>query len=207
MRLLRTIFQVFKQWAIDKGLLRGLLRHVWQRLGTAHMPHRVSRRFFCPQQRKLMGSSAQISSGVCRSGSQEQVPKEGSEGRFQKVPESSGVCWCRFQRQVPEGSGGFRCVLAEASSRRFRRVPVCAGIGSGGKFPKFPEGSGVCWCGVGSGGKLRRQVPEASSGGNFRNVPESSGACWCIGSGGRVRKVPESSGVVCCLATLTGAAM
>ena len=41
-----------------------------------------------PQQRKLMGSSAQISSGVCRCGSEEQVPEE-----------------------VPEGSGEFRRVL------------------------------------------------------------------------------------------------
>ena len=74
---------------------------------------------FFPQQRKLMGSSAQISSGVCRCGSQEQVPEEGSGrfrrvpvcagvgsgGRLRKVPEGSGVCWCRFRRQVPEGSG------------------------------------------------------------------------------------------------------
>ena len=81
-----------------------------------------------PQQLKLMGSSAQISSGVCRCGLQEQVPEEGSGrfrrvracagvgsgGRFQKVPEGSGVKWCRFRRQVPEGSG------------RFRRVPVYA---------------------------------------------------------------------------------
>ena len=81
--------------------------------------------FFFPQQRKLMGSSAQKSSAVCRCGSQEQVPEEGSGrfrrvlvcagvgsgGRFRKVPESSGVCWCRFRRQVPEGSGEFRCVL------------------------------------------------------------------------------------------------
>ena len=37
-----------------------------------------------PQQRKLMGSSAQISSGVCRCGSQEQVPEEGS-GEFRRV--------------------------------------------------------------------------------------------------------------------------
>ena len=65
---------------------------------------------FFPQQRKLMGSSAQISSGVCRCGSQEQVPEEGS-GRFRKVPESSGVCWCGFRRRVSEGSGEFRCVL------------------------------------------------------------------------------------------------
>ena len=74
--------------------------------------------FIFPRQRKLMGSSAQISSGVCRCGSQEQVPEEGSRrfrrvpvcagvgsgGRFWKVPESSGF-------QVPESSGGFRCVL------------------------------------------------------------------------------------------------
>ena len=38
---------------------------------------------FFPQQRKLMGSSAQISSGVCRCGSQRQVP-EGS-GEFLRV--------------------------------------------------------------------------------------------------------------------------
>ena len=77
-----------------------------------------------PQQRKLKGSSAQISSGVFRCGSQEQVPEAGSGrfwrvpvcagvgsgGRFRKVPESSGVCWCRFRRQVPEGFGEFRCV-------------------------------------------------------------------------------------------------
>ena len=100
---------------------------------------------FIPQQRKLMGSSAQISSGVCRCGSQEQVPEAGSGrfrrvpgggagvgsgGGFRKVPESSGVCWCRFRRQVPEssgmcwsGSGGkSRKVAGSASSEKFRRV-------------------------------------------------------------------------------------
>ena len=77
-----------------------------------------------------MGSSAQISSGVCRCGSQEQVPEEGS-GRFRRVPVYAGV-----------GSGG-----------SFRRVPVCAGVGSGGRFRK------VCWSGVGSGGRFRRLVP------------------------------------------------
>ena len=146
--------------------------------------------FFFPQQRKLMGSSAQISSGVCRCGSQEQVPEEGS-GRFRRVPKSSGVCWCRFRRRVPEGSREFRCKMVkvpEASSGRFRRVPVYAGVGSGGRFRKVPKG----W---------------------FQNVSEGSGGFWRVtapfgvGSGGRVRKVPESSGVVCCLATLTGAAM
>ena len=40
-----------------------------------------------------------------------------------EVPESSGVCWCRFRRQVAEaGSGEFRCVLG-----RFRKVPERAG--------------------------------------------------------------------------------
>ena len=91
-------------------------------------------KFLFPQQRKLMGSSAQISSGVCRCGSQEQVPEEGSGrfrrvpvcagvgsgGRFRKVPESSGVCWRRFWRQVPEGC-----------------VPVCAG--SGGRFRRHVQ--------------------------------------------------------------------
>ena len=41
------------------------------------------------------------------------VAGAGSGGRFWKVPESSGVCWCSFRRQVPEaGSGEFRCVLS-----------------------------------------------------------------------------------------------
>ena len=82
-----------------------------------------------------MGSSAQISSGVCRCGSQEQVPEEGS-GRFRrvpecvgvgsgfrKVPENSFVKWCKFPWQVPENFGGFRYMLAqvpEASAGRFR---------------------------------------------------------------------------------------
>ena len=80
--------------------------------------------YLVPQQRKLMGSSAQISSGVCRCGSQEQVPEEGS-GRFRRVPESSGVCWCRFRRQVPEGSGFVKWC-------KFRR--------------QVPEGSGEFRC-------------------------------------------------------------
>ena len=94
-------------------------------------------KMFFPQQRKLMGSSAQISSGVCRCGSQEQVPEEGSGrfrrvpvcagvgsgGRFRKVPKSSGVCWsCRF-RKVLESSV---CWVPE--------------------FQKVPESYGVCWC-------------------------------------------------------------
>ena len=91
-----------------------------------------------PQQRKLMGSSAQINSGVCRCGSQEQVPEEGSR-RFRRVPVCAGV-----------GSGGrFRRVLVFAgvrsggNFRRVWRVPVCAGVGSGGNFQKVPESSRV----------------------------------------------------------------
>ena len=45
----------------------------------------------------------------------------GSGGRFRKVPDGSVVCWCRFRRQLPEGSEGsgeFQCF------GRFRRVPV-----------------------------------------------------------------------------------
>ena len=70
-----------------------------------------------------MGSSAQISSGVRRCGSQEQVPKQGSS-RFRRVPVCAGA-----------GSGG-----------RFRRVLVCAAVGSGGNFQKVPEGSGEFQC-------------------------------------------------------------
>ena len=109
------------------------------------------------QKCNLMESSAQISSGVRRRGSQEQVPEEkGSgglgSGRFQ----GSGVCWCRFRRQV-----------AEASSGGKGRVPARAGVGSRGKFQKIPrsrgkfrkvpEGSGACWC------RFRRlwRVPES----------------------------------------------
>ena len=73
-----------------------------------------------------MGSSAQISSGVCRCGSQEQVPEEGS-GRFRRVPACAGV-----------GSGGrFRKV----PKVWFRRVPARAGVGSKGRVRKGPEGS------------------------------------------------------------------
>ena len=71
----------------------------------------------------------------------------GSGGRFRKVPEASGVCWCRFRKQVPEGSGGFRCVV---------------GVGSGSRVRKVSEGCGVCWC------RFWRQVPEGSAG--FRCV-------------------------------------
>ena len=142
---------------------------------------------FFPQRRELLGSSAQISSGVCRCGSQEQVREEGS-GRFRRVPACAGVgSGGRFRRQVPEGSG------------RFRKVPACFGVGSGGAFPKISEGSGVCWC------RSQRRVPEGLVYwfGGLRRVVARAG----VGSRGRVRKVPESSGVVCWLATLTGAAM
>ena len=38
------------------------------------------------------------------------VGSGGSSGRFRRVPKSSGACWFRFRRQVPEGFGGFRRV-------------------------------------------------------------------------------------------------
>ena len=103
----------------------------------------------------------------------------GSGGRFRKVPESSGVKWCRFRRQGPEGSGEFRCKMVyvpEASSGRFRRVPVYAGVGSGGGFRKVPKG----WF---------RKVSEGSGG--FRRVPARVG----VGSG---RQGSEGSGEFRC---------
>ena len=104
-------------------------------------------------------------SGVCWCGFRRQVPvPEAGSGRFRKVPEGSGVCWWRFR--VPEGSGGLQCVVVEvpeAGSGRLRRVPECAGVGSGCNFRKVPAGSGVCWwC------RFRRQVPDGSKG--FRCV-------------------------------------
>ena len=81
-----------------------------------------------PQQRKLMGSSAQIAP-VCagagrRSWFRRKVPEGSggfwrvpgcagvsSGGRFQKVPERFGEFRCRFRREVPEHSAGFRCVV------------------------------------------------------------------------------------------------
>ena len=50
---------------------------------------------------------------------------------------------------------------------------MCAGVGSGGRFRKVPEGSGVCW----------RRFRKGS--GRFR-VP----VCAGVGSGDRFRKVP-----------------
>ena len=67
----------------------------------------------------------------------------GTGGRARKVPESSGVCWCRFRRQVPEAGS----------------LPVCAIVGSGGRFRKVRESCGVNWC-IGTGGRVRK-VPES----------------------------------------------
>ena len=90
------------------------------------------------------------------------VPEAGSGGlEFRRVPDSSGWFWrwCRFRRQVPEGSGEFRrvpvklwCVLVG----KFRKVPV-----GSGRLRQVPASSGAGWC------RLRRQVPEGF------------GACWC----------------------------
>ena len=83
-----------------------------------------------PRPRKLVGPSAQIGSGMCRCGSQEQVP----EIKFRRVPVCAGV-----------GSGS-----------RLRKVPGRFPEGSGvwGKFRRVPEsssgseGSGEFWCGL-----------------------------------------------------------
>ena len=58
---------------------------------------------------------------------------------------------------------------------------MCAGVGSGSKFRKVPESSGVsaCWC------RFRRQLPEGCG---------ELGVCYCR----FLRQVPESSGVRWC---------
>ena len=124
------------------------------------------------------------------------------------VPESSGMCWCRFRKQVPEGSGEFRCVAGVGSHRfrkvpegseefrcvlvhvpwkvagsgRFRRVLVCAGVGSGGRFRKVPVcagGSGEFrYVLVGSESKFRCVAGVGS--GRFRKVPEGSEEFRCV---------------------------
>ena len=74
------------------------------------------------------------------------------------------MCWCKFRRRVPEGSGEFWCKMVY--SGRFRRVALYDGVGSGGRFRKVPKG----WF---------RKILEG-----FLRVPESSGACW-YGIGGK----------------------
>ena len=93
-----------------------------------------------------MGSSAQISTGVCWCGSQEQVPEEGS-GRFRRVPAYAGVGSGGSFRKVPKG--WFRKVLE--SSGGFRRVPARVGVGFG-KFRRVPKSSGECWYRIGGKG-------------------------------------------------------
>ena len=75
------------------------------------------------------------------------------------VQTRSGVCWCGWQVQVPEGSGHFWKVIEGSGAgpgRRFRKVLQASGVcrrgwqvrflkvseGSGG-FGKLPEGSAV----------------------------------------------------------------
>ena len=64
-----------------------------------------------------MGSSAWISSGMCRFGRRS-----------------------KFRRQVPEGS---EKLVPEGSGRSGGR---CVGVGSGGRVQKVPENSGVVCC-------------------------------------------------------------
>ena len=122
----------------------------------------VSYFYLFPQQRKLMGSSAQISSGVCRCGSQEQVPEEGS-GSFWRVPAGVGV-----------GSGGrFRKVL-ENSGGRFRKVPESFGAGWCRLRRQVPEGFRACWC------RFRRQGSEGSREFRRGNLDRSSHVIVCF---------------------------
>ena len=66
------------------------------------------------------------------------------------------MCWCRFRRRVPEGSGGYAGVGSGGRFRKvpkvwfrkvlegsggFRRVPARVGVGSRGRVRKVPEGS------------------------------------------------------------------
>ena len=147
-----------------------------------------------PQQRKLMGSSAQISSGA------------GRRRRFRKVPEGSGK-FRKVMRKVPEGSGRFRCVLVqvlEASSGRFRKVLAAGGWRVLVQVPEAGSGEGS-----GSFRRVRAGSESRASSGRFRDglvqVPEGSGKFRSVGlrwqvqrfwkeGSGTFRKVPESQG-------------
>ena len=148
-------------------------------------------KFIIPQQRKLMGSSAQTGSGVCRCGWQAQVPEGSGAG-------PGAGCRRRFQK-VPEGSGGFRCRAGSGCMCRFQKVPE-----GFGRFRKVPEGSGrfrkvpvqgqVQIAGAGSGRSRRvvevpvqGQVQVAGAGPRrFRKVPEK-GRLRCRATSGSTR--------------------
>ena len=61
----------------------------------------------------------------------------GRRRRFRKVPQGSGVCWCRFWREVPEGFG--RCWRVPENSGVLAEV---AGRKGSGRFGEVPERSG-----------------------------------------------------------------
>ena len=114
-------------------------------------------KFIIPQQRKLMGSSAQTGSGVCRCGWQAQVPEGSGAG-------PGAGCRRRFQK-VPEGSGGFRCRAGSGCMCRFQKVPEGSGTGPGAncrrRFRKVPEGCRGFRCRAKC--RLQEQVPEGSA--------------------------------------------
>ena len=94
-----------------------------------------------PRQCKLMGSSAQLSSGVCRCGSQEVPDGSGVLVRFQRqvLEGYRGWCWwCRFrgfQSPAPSSGLGSRELRGVRGwSGRFRRFHACR--------RRFPEGAG-----------------------------------------------------------------
>ena len=95
-----AISRIFRHWC------EGLALRSKDFLALVH--HHVS---FFPN--SVMGSSAQFGSGVRQ-----------CSGRFRRVPQGSGVCWCRFRRHVLEGFG--RCW----------RIPESSGVGGGGRCRK-----------------------------------------------------------------------
>ena len=124
---------------------------------TVFFPNSVSQWGFSPD--KLRCVPVRVA-GAGSGGRFRKVPESsgvcwciGSGGRFRKVPESSGVKWCRFRRQVPEDFGGFRCMPAEVQE-------VGSGTEGLGRFRRVLESSGACWC------RFRRQGSEGS--GEFR---------------------------------------
>ena len=168
-------------------------------------------RFFFPQQRKLMVSSAQNSSRVhwCRRWvSFNEVPE--------KVAERSGRLWCRAR----SGSTRFRRRFCRRFRRRSGRLCCKARSGSTGFWRRLRRRSGRLWCrgqvqhGSGEGyGEVWEALVQSQV--RFNEVPEKvaerSGRLWCRARSGSTRfrrrfcrrfcrRFRRRSGRLCCKA-------
>ena len=185
-RCVNKLWDIFRLDMVDAPVTGSSSAELATRLGVCQHPVPLELSFdwqsVFPQQRKLMGSSAQNSSGVhwCRR------RVRFNEVRFRR---RSGRLWCRAR----SGSTGFRRRFRRRSGRLWCRgqVPQGSGEGSGEGSRKVPQGSGE-GCGEGSKEALKQsqvrfsRVPEKVS----EKVPEK---VWeaLVQSQVRFNRVPE----------------